>query len=403
MKRSLVFSILVVIVVAAILSAQGPARFPVIVVLEDNVRFSDFARQFHPDAREAADPPAWGYLDRGVFGAVQSLERRLGFQSDHVYSHSVRGFAASLTAEQVQQLERDSMVKRVEPDGTMFAVGKDVAGAGQTVPWGIAKIGADKPGLQEVAGVNVFVIDTGIDRTHRDLNVVQHVNFAGGRNAGCDGHGTHVAGTIAARDNTVDVVGVAPGAPLTDVKVLGCGGSGSVAGVIKGVDWVTANHGALPAVANMSLGGSAYQALDDAVVASVASGVFYALAAGNGTTDACTTSPARAGAGTDNGIMTTGALDSSDQDPSWSNFGSCLDIWAPGVNILSTKKGGGTTTMSGTSMASPHVAGTAALYRAQNPSASPDAVESRLRRDGTATGTKANDGHAITRVDASKY
>ena len=156
----------------------------------------------------------------------------------------------------------------------------------QTLPWGIDKIDADisstraGDGSGAVSNVNVYVIDTGVDATHPDLNVVGHVNFAGGPNRDCHGHGTHVAGTIAAKDNAYDVVGVAPGAPITGVKVLGCNGSGSNSGVIAGIDWVTANA-IKPAVANMSLGGGASQAIDDAVRRSAASGVFYALAAGN--------------------------------------------------------------------------------------------------------------------------
>ena len=140
--------------------------------------------------------------------------------------------------------------------------------------------------------MNAYVIDTGI-YPHTDLNRVKHVNFVGdGRNTDC--HGTHVAGTLAAKDNTTDVVGVAPGAPLTGVKVLGCNGSGATSGVIKGVDWVTANA-RKPAIANMSLGGGLSQALDDAVRGSAAGGVFYSIAAGNNGADACLKSPARAG------------------------------------------------------------------------------------------------------------
>ena len=198
-------------------------------------------------------------------------------------------------------------------------------------------------------------------------------------------------------------MGVAPGFPLTGVKVLGCGGSGTTSGVIKGVDWVAA-HGVLPAVANMSLGGGASTALDDAVRSSVTSGVFYALAAGNEGTKTCTSSPARAGAGTANGIMTTGALDQTDNDPDWSNSGPCLDIWAPGVSILSTWKGGKTATLSGTSMASPHVAGTAARYLARHGITIPATVEWDLKTTATKdTGTSTNDGAAITRVNASNY
>jgi aqualysin 1 len=204
-----------------------------------------------------------------------------------------------------------------------------------------------------------------VDAQHRDLNVIRHVNFASGPNSDCNGHGTHVAGTVAARDNTVDVVGVAPSVPLTGVRVLGCGGSGSTSGVFKGVDWVTANA-LKPAVANVSLGESTSQALDDAVKKSANSGVFYAVAAGNSGANACNYSPARAGAGSNNGVMTVAATDSNDREASWSNYGSCVGVWAPGVSILSTRLKGGTTTMSGTSMTSPHGSGQVrCIYREQ--------------------------------------
>ena len=272
----------------------------------------------------------------------------------------------------------------------------------QTIPWGIDKIDADLSSTAAgnssgaVTNVNAYIIDTGI-ANHSDLNKVGHVNFAGGQNTDCHGHGTHVAGTVAAIDNTSDVVGVAPGAPLTGVKVLNCAGSGTTSGVIKGVDWVTANA-VKPAVANMSLGGGASTALDSAVTTSASSGVFYAIAAGNSGADACSSSPARAGAGTNNGILTVAATDMSDNEASWSNYGSCVDIWAPGVNILSTKKGGGTTTMSGTSMASPHGAGGGALYLSRNTSATPSAVESALKTAAQATGTSSKDSTAIKRL-----
>jgi subtilisin family serine protease len=225
---------------------------------------------------------------------------------------------------------------------------------------------------------------------------VGHVNFAGGKNTDCNGHGTHVAGTVAARDNTSDVVGVAPGAPLTGVKVLGCSGSGSTSGVIKGVDWVTANA-EKPAVANMSLGGGTSNALDDAVRRSATSDVFYSIAAGNDGDDACNDSPARVGAGDNNGVMTVAATNKQDGEASWSNYGSCVDIWAPGVSILSTRKGGGTTTMSGTSMASPHGAGGAALYLSSHTGASPSQVEDALKSTAESTGTQSKDGRTIER------
>ena len=312
-----------------------------------------------------------------------------------VYSHALRGYAATIPNARLAAVQADERVAYVEPDGEMSAVA-------QTLPWGIDRIEADVSttmagdGSGAVANVNVYVIDTGVDATHPDLNVVRHVAFAGGPNRDCHGHGTHVAGTVAALDNTSDVVGVAPGAPITGVKVLGCNGSGSNSGVIAGIDWVTANA-IKPAVANMSLGGGASQAIDDAVRRSAATGVFYALAAGNEGTNSCTRSPARAGAGTANGIMTVAATDNADREASFSNYGTCVDLWAPGVSILSTRKGGGTTTMSGTSMASPHGAGGGALYLSTHTGSSPSAVEGALTSAAQATGTTSKDGRGIVR------
>lgn len=398
-RHSLLVSALVAGVMAllpASNAAQRPeASFPVIVVFSNFAPFDSFRANFRADDRAAENPAAWNYVDRGVAGLVQAIEARQGFRADHVFSHAIRGFSARLTTRQIQALETDPNVVLIEPDGTMTAVA-------QTLPWGIDRIDADVSSTLAGNGsgaiaVNAYVIDSGVDFEHTDLNVVGHVNFAGGPNTDCNGHGTHVGGTIAAIDNAQDVVGVAPGAPLTGVKVLGCGGSGSTSGVIKGVDWVTANA-KKPAVANMSLGGGLSNALDAAVQNSASSGVFYALAAGNEGTDACTKSPARAGAGTNNGIITVAATDSAEREASWSNFGSCVDIWAPGVSILSTRKGGRTTTMSGTSMASPHAAGGGALYLSLDPSASPALVESRLVGSAVSTSTRSKDGRAIIRL-----
>jgi len=375
------------------------ATFPVIVVFNEAASLDGFRGAFQADERAAADPEAWDYLNRGVVGAVQQLERGHGFRAGHVYSNAVRGFSARLNAHQIQALENNPLVAYIEADEPMFATA-------QTLPWGINRIDADISstlagnGSGAVSNVNVYIIDTGADAKHTDLNVVNHVNFAGGVNRDCNGHGTHVAGTVAARDNTSDVVGVAPGAPITGVKVLGCGGSGTTSGVIKGVDWVTANA-IKPAIANMSLGGGASQSLDDAVKRSADSGVFYSLAAGNSAVDACTQSPARAG--THNGVMTVAATDSLDREASFSNFGSCVDVWAPGVSILSTRNGGGTTTMSGTSMASPHVGGTGALYLSSHVGSLPASVESALKADSKSTGTTSKDGRDIQLVYAGNY
>jgi subtilisin family serine protease len=329
---------------------------------------------------------------------AEDHSRRLGANVEFVYEHALKGYAAVIPNDRVAAVRSDSRVAYIEDD-------VDVEALAQTLPWGIDYIDADASstaagnGSGTVGGVNVYVIDTGIG-SHADLNLVAHVNFAGGRNMDCNGHGTHVAGTIAARDDSNDVVGVAPGAPLTGVKVLNCNGSGRTSGVIKGIDWVTGNA-KKPAIANMSLGGGASSALDDAVRRSVASGVVYAVAAGNSGADACTQSPARAG--TTSGVLTTGAIDSSGAETSWSNYGSCVDVWAPGAGIVSTRLGGGTTTMSGTSMASPHVAGTAALYLSTHPGTSPAAVETALRGDAYATGGVSKDGRPLFSVYAGGY
>jgi subtilisin family serine protease len=366
MRRSLLLPALLILAACFPAAASAaPERY--IVVLKDSV--SDSAAVARDQARQnGAD---------------------VGF----VYGYALKGYSATIPSERLAALRADSRVDYVVPDGVASAVA-------QTLPWGIDRIDADASstlagnGSGAVTNVNAYVIDSGI-AAHPDLNLVGHVNFATGKNTDCNGHGTHVAGTIAAYDNASDVVGVAPGAALTGVKVLGCSGSGSWSGVIKGIDWVTANA-RKPAVANMSLGGGANQAVDDAVRRSATSGVFYALAAGNDGANACNSSPARAG--TTSGIVTTGATDSSEREASWSNYGACVDLWSPGVGILSTRRGGGTTTMSGTSMASPHSAGGGALYLSSHTTASPAAVETALTSSATVTGTTSKDGRAIRRL-----
>ena len=331
--------------------------------------------------------------------AAAEISGRSNAEVGFVYRSAIKGFSATIPEARLDAVRADGRVDYVERDGVMRTVA-------QTLPWGIDRVDADVSstragdGSGAVSNVNAYVIDTGIDAGHPDLNVVGHTNFAGGPNRDCNGHGTHVAGTVAAGDDASDVVGVAPGAPLTGVKVLSCSGSGSTSGVIRGVDWVTANA-KKPAVANMSLGGGASQALDDAVKRSAAGGVFYALAAGNEGVDACTTSPARAG--TSSGVTTTAATDSGNGEASFSNFGSCVDVWAPGVDVLSTKKGGGTTTFSGTSMASPHTGGAGALYLSTHAGASPATVEGAIEAAATAPGTASKDGRQIQLLNAGGF
>jgi subtilisin family serine protease len=398
----LIFLGVLMVLLPVLGSAQRrAAKFPVLVVFKEEAPLYLFRDRAQPEEYLRFDSPALNYLDPDVLGAVRALESAHGFRADQLYSAALRGFSARLTADQIRELEDNPDVAYVEPDVVMTI-------QAQTLPWGINRVDADisstraGDGTGAVSNVNIYIIDTGIG-AHQDLNRVRHVNFAGdGLNSDCNGHGTHVAGTAAARDNTVDVVGVAPGAPLTGVKVLGCSGSGLTSNIIKGIDWVTANA-VRPAVANMSLGGGASTALDDAVRNSVASGVFYAVAAGNSSANACNSSPARAGAGTSNGIATVAATDIGNNEASFSNFGPCVDIWAPGVNILSTRLGGGTTTLSGTSMASPHVAGAAALLLSSNPGASPAAVESTLKSQAVNFGTFSKDGRSIRIVNVRNF
>jgi hypothetical protein len=345
-------------------------------------------------------------LDNDVGSPSQvasGLEHRENLEVGFVYSHALKGFSAVIPNERVAAVRADARVDYIEPDKTMHAVA-------QTLPWGINRVDADISsttagnGSGAITGVNAYVIDTGIDPALTDLNVVNHVNFAGGKNTDCNGHGTHVAGIVAAKDNTSAVVGVAPGAPLTGVKVLDCYGDGYLRNILKGVDWVTANA-SKPAIANMSLAGPTSQTLDDAVRKSASSGVFYSIAAGNNSANACNYSPARAGRtknadGTwnkNNGVMTTAATDRYDQEPSWSNFGSCVDIWAPGVGILSTWEGGGTEMLGGTSQAAAHVGGGGALYLSSQAGASPSSVERALKRAAKTTINTSKNGRSILR------
>jgi subtilisin family serine protease len=219
------------------------------------------------------------------------------------------------------------------------------------------------------ANVNAYIIDSGVRMSHTQLAprvVSGYTAINDGRGTDdCNGHGTHVAGTIGST-----TYGVAKGVNLYAVRVMDCTGSGRISGVISGVDWVTSNHIA-PAVANMSLGGGASTALDDAVRNSIASGVTYVVAAGNSNADACAESPARI-----KQALTVGATTASDARASYSNIGSCVDVFAPGSSITSTWNSSdtATNTISGTSMASPHVAGIVALYLADHPAALPAEV-----------------------------
>ncbi len=294
-------------------------------------------------------------IGQGILKARGSRPEAIGY----AYGHALKGFSAALTAQEAKQLRADARVAYVEQD-RIITLGKPATGGGgtaaaQTTPYGIARVGT-----ADGTGRTAWVIDTGIDLDHPDLNVdvARSASFLGGRDAKTandgNGHGTHVAGTIAAINNSIGVVGVAANATVVAVRVLDSRGSGSNSGVIAGVDYVGAN-GKAGDVANMSLGGGASQALDDAVLRASAGGVLFALAAGNETDDANNHSPARV-----NGpnIFTISAMNSTDTWASFSNFGNPpIDYCMPGVGINSTWLNGGYNSISGTSMAAPHMAG----------------------------------------------
>lgn len=272
-------------------------------------------------------------------------------QVNHTYEEALNGYSATLSESEVEDLRAQDGVAYIEQVGEVTTM----------VPWGLDRIDQEDLPLDgsytteaDGSGSSAYIIDTGIDPDHPDFGGRAEVGFdaTGGDGLDRQGHGTHVAGTVGS-----DSYGVAPGADLFGVKVLGDDGSGTYDDVIAGIDWVAENAGP-NAVANMSLGGPASQAVDDAVNALAESGVFVAVAAGNESQDAGNVSPGGA-----SGVVTVAASDSSDGAASFSNYGSAVDIYAPGVDVESTIPGGGTDSYSGTSMASPHVAGAAALYK----------------------------------------
>ena len=318
-----------------------------------------------------------------VTAKAGELAARFGGRTGHTYRDAVRGFEVSMTAAAARKLAADPSVDYVQQNGVYSITGTQ----SPTPSWGLDRIDQRNLPLNSsytyptvASGVKAYILDTGVRFSHTDFGgraITGYDAIDGGSADDGHGHGTHVAGTVGGT-----AYGVAKGVTLVGVRVLNNAGSGTTAQVVAGVNWVTSDHAAgAPAVANMSLGGGIDTAIDTAVANSIADGVTYALAAGNDSgANACNTSPAR----TPNAI-TVGSTTSSDARSSFSNIGTCLDIFAPGSSITSAWRTSdtATNTISGTSMATPHVVGAAALVLAQNPTYTPQQVRDYLVNNAT--------------------
>ena len=338
---------------------ERPIQGQYIVVLKD-----DAATLAHENARAPRIPEV-----------ANQMAHQHGLQVQRTFTRALRGFVVRANDRALERLLMDDRVDYVEEDGEVHA---SATQSGAT--WGIDRVDQRNLPLSgtytydtTASNVHAYVIDTGVLSSHSQFGgrvSGGYTAISDGRGTtDCNGHGTHVAGTVAG-----STYGIAKAARVHPVRVLGCTGSGSNSGVIAGMDWVANNH-VKPAVANMSLGGGASSATDQAVQNMVNAGVTVVVAAGNDSSNACNYSPARAA-----NAVTVGSTTSSDARSSFSNYGSCLDIFAPGSSITSAwyTSTSATNTISGTSMASPHVAGVAALYLADNPNATPSQVTSAL-------------------------
>ncbi|HEX8694074.1 MAG TPA: S8 family peptidase, partial [Longimicrobium sp.] len=301
-----------------------------------------------------------------------------GVSPRHVYTAALNGFAATLNAGQLNALQHNPAVAYVEQDQTVT-----LSTTQTNATWGLDRIDQRDLPLNGTynytptgAGIRAYIIDTGIRTTHNEFGGRASIgrDFIGDGSTDCNGHGTHVAGTVGGA-----TYGVAKGVTLIGVRVFACGNTGSTSTIIAGIDW-TAQNAIRPAVANMSLGGGASTAMDDAVRRLITAGVIAVVAAGNESQDACNVSPARV-----TEAITVGSTTSTDARSSFSNYGSCVDVFAPGSSITSSwySSNTATNTISGTSMASPHTAGVAALYLQGNTSATQSTVASAIINSAT--------------------
>jgi aqualysin 1 len=384
MKRNLALISLLIVCMAAL------TLMPVLAQQQDINPAAEDTGKFMRMGKAAIPQHYIVVLDVDAVGASGDLSLAANM-ADHLtaayggvrtntYAYAINGFSAQMSEQEALKLSQDPRVKFVEEDSVVEA-----SVTQNNPPWGLDRTGQRDLPLNSAysytttgSGVNAYIIDTGIRRTHTQFGGRAFVGFdavGDGQNTNdCNGHGTHVAGTVGGA-----TFGIAKSVRLFAVRVLNCSGSGSNSGVIAGVDWVTANH-INPAVANMSLGGGVSSALDSAVRNSIAAGVTYAIAAGNSNQDASNSSPARVSE-----AITVGSSTISDNRSSFSNFGSVVDIFAPGSSIPSAwfSSDTATATLSGTSMATPHVTGVAARFLQSNPGASPAQVRNEIVNQST--------------------
>lgn len=306
----------------------------------------------------------------------EKLLRKLNAKSKYTYKDALKGFAGELTRGQLEALRGEPEVAYIEEDQVVHATATQ-----SSPPYGLDRIDQRARPLSgtytytaTASTVRAYIIDTGIQTSHTQFGGRASAVYDafGGNGQDCNGHGTHVAGTVGA-----STYGVAKAVMLRGVRVLDCNGSGSNSGVIAGINWV-ANNRIAPAVANLSLGGGFSQATNDAINNLANRGVFVAVAAGNENQNACNVSPASAANAT-----TVAASTSTDAKASYSNYGSCVELYAPGSGVTSTWLNGGTNTISGTSMASPHVAGVGAMYKSRYGDASYSTIRSWIINNST--------------------